>query len=147
LKSRPYSMWDTRMMEARITGSMLVLLAAGGCGPNHYWYKNGGTLEQARNDYCDCKFEAQEEATQAVADKYGKRLQGPVLPPAFYVLPSDDDSVLDDPTRAVSAWGETYERNVFMGCMKRKGYQDLSVRRLPPGTHTKGLSMGNIAGQ
>jgi hypothetical protein len=120
----------------------------GGCSrPGLYWYRHDKTIEQARADYCRCEQKAREEATEAVTDDYLDH-NLPVDPPGSYSEPQDGGSLSPhDPFDAWLTWGDTYKRNIFAGCMKQKGYQQVKPYRLPSNARTKSLSMGAIAGR
>ena len=135
-------------MRLSILFLTIVLLVAAGCGgPSHYWFQRGMTFEQARADYCDCEREARQEASAAVAQKYRDRVNSPLQPPAAYSSPRDDAVFAEDPFDAWVTWGQTYQQNVFTGCMKRRGYELLKSGRLPARLRTRDLSLGAIAGR
>ena len=135
-------------MRFQITLLTVVVLLTAGCGgPSHYWFRHDATLEQARADCRDCREQARQEASEAVAADYLDRVNSPLHPPTAYSTPHDDSGLSDSPLEAWSTWGRTYEQNVFAGCMKRKGYEHLKSDRLPARTRTKNLDLGAIAGR
>ena len=134
-------------MKARIVLLTALLFLVGGCfRPGFYWYRPDKTIEQAKADYCWCEQKARQEATEAVADDYLDH-NFPVDPPGSYSGPQDSSLYPHDPFNAWLTWGDTYKRNVFAGCMKQRGYQQVKPYRLPSNAQTKSLSMGAIAGR
>ncbi len=136
-------------MNARIAPLMVIALAVAGCSQSHsYWYQRGKTLEQAQADCRDCRRQAQQEAGEAAAHEYISHLDSSLHRRgdfgAFHESLESDDSTFID---ASPAPGGPYEQNVFDGCMKRKGYQQLKSHRLPPDARTKSLSLGAVAGR
>jgi hypothetical protein len=125
-----------------------VLLSASGCSkPAYYWYHPGKTLEQARQDYCECKRHARQEANQAVADECFDYARSSSRPSYSYSSPRESGLLWNDPLDAWQNCGETYEQNVFAGCMKERGYEKTKAHRLPADVRTSRLSLGAIAGR
>lgn len=125
-----------------------VLLSVSGCSkPAYYWYHPGRALEQARQDYCECKRHAREEAAEAVADECFDYARSPSRSSYLYSSPRESELLSDDPLDAWQNWGGTYERNVFAGCMKERGYEKTKAHRLPADVRTSRLSLGAIAGR
>ena len=131
-----------RMKTPAIPPILLLFLLAGCApGPTHYWYHPDKTLEQAKEDYRECKSRAQDEAGEAVADDHLVRARSRSR--------SSDEGweFYDERVGSVSSWGAMYQQNVFEGCMQGKGYLKVRDYRLPSGLRTKSYSLGGIAGQ
>jgi len=134
-------------MKAGIVLLTVLLFFVGGCSrPGLYWYRPDKTIEQAKADYCRCEQKARQEAMEAIADDYlDHNFTGG--PPGSYNGPQDSSLSPHDPFDAWLTWGDTYKRNVFAGCMKQRGYQQVKPYRLPSNARTKSLSMGAVAGR
>jgi hypothetical protein len=134
-------------MKAAITSLLMVLFLAAGCSnADSYWYRPDRTLEQVRADYTACKDAAHREAAAAVSHEYVDRTQSPTRVPGDFGA-AREGGAFDDPLDSWSAWRTPYARNVLAGCMRQKGYQQVSRERLPSGARTKRVRFGAIAGR
>jgi hypothetical protein len=127
---------------------MFMLFFVSGCSkPSYYWYHPNKTLEQARRDYSDSRRQARTEAGEAVAEECFDYARSSSRPSSSYSTPREGGMLEDNPHDAWQSWGETYEHNVFAGCMKERGYEKVKAHRLPADVRTKSLPLGAIAGR
>lgn len=120
---------------------MLFLLIGCPPGPTHYWYHPDKTLEEAKGDYRQCESRAEDEAGEAVAEEQH--------PQARSRSRSSDDEwkFYDEHVKSMSGLEAMYEKNIFEGCMRSKGYIKVQDYHLPSDLRTKDYSKGGVAGR
>ncbi|MHC4517136.1 MAG: hypothetical protein ACYTAS_00980 [Planctomycetota bacterium] len=119
-------------MKVFTTLLVLGLLSLAGCalGPSHYWYHPDRSLEQAKEDFNQCKRRAQQESGEAAASRSS----------------SGDERLSDNRIDASSSPSGAYRKNVLSGCMQGKGYLRVRDYRLPSGVRTKDYTTEGVAG-
>lgn len=129
-------------MKVFTTLLVLGLLSSAGCtlGPSHYWYHPDKSIEQAKEDFLQCRSRAQQEAGEAVADEH-------LIDARSKSRASDDSEGFgDDRIDASSGWGAMYRRNALSGCMQSRGYLHVRDYRLPSGIRKKSYTSDGVAG-
>lgn len=107
------------MKKLLCTICLLLVVSVSGCA-SWYWYQPGKTLEQCRQDFLECNYEASKHS---------------YVPHGFGVSP-------------MSAEMQTGFQKVrlCMQCMQARGYYGLYEKQLPVGTRTLRLDQ-NVAGK
>ena len=128
-------------MKVLATLLALVLFLMSGCslGPTHYWYHPDRSLDQAKEDFRQCKRRARQEAGEAVADEY-------LIDARSKSRASDDERFSSDRIESSSSLGATYRRNALNGCMQSKGYRHVRDYRLPSDIRKKSYTTDGVAG-
>jgi hypothetical protein len=128
-------------MKVLTTLPVLVWLLLSGCalGPSHYWYHPDRTLEEAKEDYRQCKQRAQQEAGEVVAEEHQMDVRSKSRA-------SDDERFGTDRIASSSSWGATYRKNAMSGCMQSKGYIRVRNYRLPSDVRMKSYAPDGVAG-
>lgn len=130
-------------MKAPATLLTLMLFLLVGCppGPTHYWYHPDKTLKEAKEDYRECESRGKEEAGEAVSEEQRAQARS-------RSRSSDDEwKFYDEHVKSRSGLGAMYEKNVFEGCMRGKGYIQVQDYRLPSDLRTKDYDKGGVAGR
>ena len=119
----------------------LLLFLEAGCalGPRHYWYHPDRTLEEAKEDYRQCRQRARQEAGEAAADDH-------LVDVRSKSRASDDEIFGIDHMESSSSLGAMYRQNALSGCMQSKGYLRVRDYRLPSDVRRKAYATEGVAG-
>ncbi len=104
--------------------TILIGLFVGGCGNGYYWYKKGGSIEQAEADCVQCYLDSM---SQRMSEQHDGRQDAQVTHTAY--IPE-----------AENPFGNQLEDIAFNNCMKGKGYREVSGEFLNPSLRKKSCS-------
>lgn len=127
-------------MKAPAIFLIVTLSLFAGCAPSptHYWYYPDKTLEQAKEDYCECQAKAEEKMADSDAPAAQGQTRGNTL---------NDDWAFYNEHKKHPGLKAAYEQSIIDGCMRGKGYLKVNDYRLPTEARRKDYETGGVAGR